>query len=150
MHANNSWTGVSFETSFCGITRIYMGSLIHQTEGQSLAASLSWIEMKLDKWLLRPRFSMSQMVSWALVTYHISIGQRAIGLPMGGLDSHMSQRYSPHDKAQSLLNGQAGLGIKSKNAWKSILLVSHNGTSGSDNQLRIRPHVNSKLFVYCL
>ena len=141
---------MSFETSFCGITRIHMGSLNHQTEGQSLAASLSWIEMKLDKWLLRPRFSMSKMVSWALVTQCITMGKRAIGLPIGGLDNHMSQHYSPHGEAHPLFKAEARPRVKAKNSRKTMLFGSPCGTTGSNHQLPMRQHVKYELVVYCL
>lgn len=128
---NSSWRRMRLETSFCGVTRTHMGPLNQQTEGQLMRSPLSWVKMKFDEWLFLPWFERSKKTNLALVSNHISIGQRAIGLPMGGLDSHTSQHYSPHDKAQSLLNGQAGLGIKSENARKSILFVAHNGTTGS-------------------
>jgi hypothetical protein len=43
----------------------------------------------------------------------------------------------PTDKAQSLFNAEAGLGVKSKSSRNSILFVSSNGTIGSDIQLSI-------------
>lgn len=106
--------------------------------------------MKFDEWLLLPWFARPKKPNSALVTYHISIGQRAIGLLMGGLDSHMSQHYSPHHKAQSLLNAEAGLAIKSKSTQKSILFVSDTNLTGSGNQLPISLHVNCMLAVYDL
>jgi hypothetical protein len=93
---------------------------------------------------------MSKKPISALVTYHNSIVQRAIGLLMGALDSHMSQHYSPHNEAESLLNAEAGLGIKSKSARKSILFVSHNRTVGGYIQLPIKQHAECELVVCCL
>ncbi len=106
--------------------------------------------MKFDEWLFLLWFGRSKKPNSALVTYHIYIGQRAIGLPMGGLDSHMSQHCSPHDEAQSLLNAEAALGIKSKITQKSILFVSDTDTTESENRLPIRLHVNCVLAVYDL
>jgi hypothetical protein len=106
--------------------------------------------MKFDKCLFLPWFERSKKPNSALVTYHNSIYQSAIGLPMGGLDGHMSQHYSPHDKAQALLNGQAGLGIKSENAQKSILSVCISCPTGSTDRMPIGPSDKSELCVYYL
>lgn len=91
--------------------------------------------MKFGEWLFLPWFGRSKKPNSALVTDHNSRAQRAIGLLMGGLGNHMSQHYSPHDKAQTLLNAEAGHGIKSKNARNPILFVPSNSTIGSDIQL---------------
>ena len=104
--------------------------------------------MKLGEWLLLPWFVRPKTPSWALVPYHISIVQRAIGLPMGGLDIHMSQHYSPHHEAQSLLSAEARHGNKSKITQKLILLVSHYGTIGNDIRLPTKLHVRCELVIY--
>jgi hypothetical protein len=106
--------------------------------------------MKFDEWLFLTCLVRSKKPNLALVAYHISIGQSAIGLPMGGLDNHMSQHYSPHDKAQSLLIAEAGLGIKSKNTRKPVVCVCIRCTTGSDVWMSIAPYSKSELFVYYL
>jgi hypothetical protein len=106
--------------------------------------------MKFDEWLFLPWFERSKKPNSALVTYHNSIDQSAMGLPMGGLDSHMSQHYSPHEEAQALLNRQAGLGIKSENARNSILCVCISCPTGINVQMPIRPYDQSELCVYYL
>ncbi len=104
----------------------------------------------MGKWLLCPCILVSKMVSWALVPYHISIAQRASGLPMGGLDSHMSQYYSAHDEARSLLSTEAVPENTSQNVRKSILFLLHYCTTGGDMQLPIGLHTKCEHVVYYL
>jgi hypothetical protein len=108
------------------------------------------VEMKVGESLLYPSFFSEKTAKLTLLTHCISIGRRAIGLPLAGLDKGMSQHYSAQDQARSLLDTEAGLEIKMKKDEKSILFVFALGTTRCELQLSIRSYGDYELITYYL
>jgi hypothetical protein len=106
--------------------------------------------MKLGELLFYPSFFCEKTAKLVLFSRCISIGKRATGLPLGGLDKDMSQHYSAQDQAQSLLHAEARFETNIKKDEKSILFVSAYGTTGCDLRLPIRLYVNKRLMTWYL
>ena len=73
-----------------------------------MVSSSSGVEMKLGEAPFHPSFFSEKRGKLTLLTHCISIGKRAIGLVLGGLDKAMSQHYSIQGQARSLLIAEAG------------------------------------------
>jgi hypothetical protein len=108
------------------------------------------VEMKVGESLFYPSYFSEKTAKLTLLTHCISIGKRAIGHPLGGLDKGMSQHYRTQDQVRPLLHVEAALVIKMKNDQKSILFVFADGTTGGDLRLPIRQYVNYGLMTWYL